>query len=245
MKAQLNTLLELQNIDLALDAIQQRKGALPKQIADLDEKLKALEAQKDTRKGEVAEKEEAIGVQQAKKKEAEELVKKYREEQLSASDSRSYDTITKEIALQELEMQLAQKNIKSSQQGIKEIKEQLTKIRAGIREKKERIKMHKQELSTIQSEVQEEEDKLKEKRVTLAEVVDKSLYHTYEDMRKHLTPPHVVTQVKEDACGGCFYLIPPQQQAIILEGKKMVQCEHCNRILGDVIEEEEKTKKRK
>ena len=245
MKAQLKTLLELQNLDLALDAIQQRKGALPRQIAELEKELKALENQKDTRKSEVADKEAVIEALQQKKKDAEDKAQKCRDEQLSVTDSRAYDTITKEIALQELDMQLAQKNIKGTQQEIKEKKEHLTKIRAAIRDKKERIKIHKQELSTIQGEVQEQEDKLNENRPKLVETVEKEFYHTYEDMRKHLVPPHVVTQVKEDACGGCFYLTPPQQQVIILEGKKIVQCEYCNRILSDVIEVEETPKKKK
>lgn len=245
MEAQLKALLELQNLDLALDTIQQRKGALPKQIAQLEKELKALESQKDAHKSEVAEQEAAIESHQENKKNAETLVRKYREDQLSTTDSRGYDTISKEIALQELEMQLSQKNIKTAQQKIKEKKERLTKIRAGIRDKKDRIKTHKQELSTIQSEVQEEETKLQEARPKAIEKVEDRLYHTYENMRRHLTPPHVITYVREDACSGCFHRIPPQQQAIILEGKKTVQCEYCNRILADVIVTEEAPKKRK
>ena len=245
MQAQLKVLLELQNLDLALDAIEQRKGALPKQIAQLTKELAALEAQKDARKGDVATQEEAIASHQENKKNAEALVRKYRDDQLSATESRDYDTISKDIALQELKMQLSQKNIKGAQQIIKENKEKLTRIRAGIRDKKERIKTHKQELSTIQSEVEEEEARLKAARPEAVKQVDENLYHTYENMRRHLTPPHVVTEVREDACGGCFHRIPPQQQAVILEGKKTVQCEYCSRILANVIETEAAPKRRK
>ena len=37
--------------------------------------------------------------------------------------------------------------------------------------------------------------------------------------------------VKRDACGGCFNRIPPQRQADIRQGKKLIVCEYCGRIL--------------
>ena len=37
--------------------------------------------------------------------------------------------------------------------------------------------------------------------------------------------------VKRDACGGCFNRIPPQRQADIRQGKKIIICEYCGRIL--------------
>ena len=40
-----------------------------------------------------------------------------------------------------------------------------------------------------------------------------------------------VVTVKRDACGGCFNRIPPQRQADIRQGKKIIVCEYCGRIL--------------
>ena len=37
--------------------------------------------------------------------------------------------------------------------------------------------------------------------------------------------------VKRDACGGCFNRIPPQRQVDIRQGKKIIICEYCGRIL--------------
>lgn len=52
-------------------------------------------------------------------------------------------------------------------------------------------------------------------------------------------------QVERNACGGCFNIVPPQRQVEIKEKKKIVICEHCGRILADVIEPAEPEKKRK
>lgn len=40
-----------------------------------------------------------------------------------------------------------------------------------------------------------------------------------------------VVTVKRDACGGCFNRIPPQRQVEIRQGKKLIVCEYCGRIL--------------
>lgn len=245
MDVQIQALVTLQNLDISLAAIAEKKGELPKRLAQLEADLAELEGQKDKRKQLVAKQEEAIESFKEDKKNAEVLIRKYRDEQMSAADSRDYDKISKDIALQELEMQLAQKNVKTAQQIIKEKKEQLTKIRAGIREKKEGIKTVKEELSTIEEEVQEQEKKLQEDRPKAIEKIDKELYAMYDNMRKKLVPSYVITEVRENACGGCFHIIPLQQQVVVLEKKKMVQCEYCNRILADVIQPEPVTKKKK
>jgi predicted nucleic acid-binding Zn-ribbon protein len=40
-------------------------------------------------------------------------------------------------------------------------------------------------------------------------------------------------QVERDACGGCFYAIPPQKQSEIRQHKKIMVCENCGRVLVD------------
>ena len=45
-----------------------------------------------------------------------------------------------------------------------------------------------------------------------------------------------IVPVHRDACGGCFNIVPAQKQAEVREKKKIIICEHCGRILADVIE---------
>ena len=245
MQAQIQFLLALQNVDLALEKINKKKGDLPKQIAALSQTLKNLEAKKDAMKAEVAQQDAKIEAYQEEKKNVEKLIKKYQTDQLSTTDNNSdYDTLSRNIALQELEAQIIQKNIKATNQIIKEKKERLTKIRAEIRACKESLKLHKEELKNIQKEVVSEEEKLIAARPHTIEKIEASLYEEYENKRKHLIPSYVITKVEEEACGGCFHRIPPQQQTAIIEGKKIIQCEYCTRILAEVIEPELPVKKK-
>ena len=47
-----------------------------------------------------------------------------------------------------------------------------------------------------------------------------------------------VVTIKRDACGGCYNRIPPQRQAEVRLGKKIIVCEYCGRILVADPEEE-------
>ena len=63
--------------------------------------------------------------------------------------------------------------------------------------------------------------------------VDQRLLTSYEKIRKNYRNGLAVVPVERDACGGCFYYIPPQKQSEIKQRKKVMVCENCGRILVD------------
>jgi len=63
--------------------------------------------------------------------------------------------------------------------------------------------------------------------------VDPRLLVSYEKIRTNYRNGLAVVAVERDACGGCFYYIPPQKQSEIKQHKKVMVCENCGRILVD------------
>ena len=63
--------------------------------------------------------------------------------------------------------------------------------------------------------------------------VDDRLLTSYDKIRKSYRNGLAVVPVERDACGGCFYSIPPQKQSEIKQHKKVMVCENCGRILVD------------
>ncbi|MEG2614537.1 MAG: C4-type zinc ribbon domain-containing protein, partial [Alistipes sp.] len=61
----------------------------------------------------------------------------------------------------------------------------------------------------------------------------------YARIRRNVHNGLAVVNVKRDACGGCFNRIPPQRQVDIRQGKKIIICEYCGRILVADPEAEE------
>ena len=60
---------------------------------------------------------------------------------------------------------------------------------------------------------------------------------SYQKLRDNARNGLAVVPVSRGACGGCFNVVPPQRQADIREGKKLIVCEHCGRILAEVTDE--------
>ena len=63
--------------------------------------------------------------------------------------------------------------------------------------------------------------------------IDERLLTAYNRIRRSVRNGLAVVTVQRDACGGCFNRIPPQRQADVRLGKKLIVCEYCGRILVD------------
>ncbi|MBO5855623.1 MAG: hypothetical protein J6Q62_03070, partial [Alistipes sp.] len=69
------------------------------------------------------------------------------------------------------------------------------------------------------------------KAETAKEPIDERLLTAYNRIRSNVRNGLAVVTVTRDACGGCFNRIPPQRQVDIRQGKKLIVCEYCGRIL--------------
>jgi predicted nucleic acid-binding Zn-ribbon protein len=90
-------------------------------------------------------------------------------------------------------------------------------------------------LHVLMEESAGEEQKLREERSKVIQQVEEKLLKVYERIRKSARNHLAVVVVKREACGGCFNRVPPQKQADIKEKKSIIVCEHCGRIIADVI----------
>jgi predicted nucleic acid-binding Zn-ribbon protein len=108
----LGSLEALQKIDSEMDEIKKVRGALPDEVADLEDEIAGYQTRVDKFKGEVSELEGNIADHRTQIKNSEALIKKYEEQQMNVRNNREYDAITKEMELQNLEIQISEKRIK-------------------------------------------------------------------------------------------------------------------------------------
>ncbi len=244
----LDALLFLQSIDSELDAIVKVRGALPEEVGDLEDEIAGYQTRIDKHNQEVIALDEEISNNKNAIKEAEKLIKKYEEQQMNVRNNREYDAITKEIELQNLEMQISEKRIKEGYYKIEKKKEEIAKTQEVFQERNKDLDSKKKELDVITSESKEEEQKLRTEREKAAKSIEERLIKSYNKVRANAINGLAVVTVKRGACGGCFNIVPPQRQADIRERKKIIVCEHCGRILADVediavVEDDKKLKR--
>ncbi|MCY7352288.1 MAG: C4-type zinc ribbon domain-containing protein [Cytophagaceae bacterium] len=232
----LDALLKLQQIDSKLDEIKKIRGDLPEEVRDLEDEIIGYETRIGKFQRDVDTLEEEIGKHKLAKKDAEKLIAKYKEQQMNVRNNREYDAITKEIELQQLEMELSDKRIAEANFKISTKQDEVQRAKDVMTERRKDLDSKKGELNTIIGESEAEEKGYVEERQQKAGLVEERLFRSYEKIRNNAVNGLAVVTVRRGACGGCFNVVPPQRQADIKDKKKIIVCEHCGRILADVEE---------
>ncbi len=230
----LDALLHLQSLDSQLDELIKIRGGLPEEVRDLEDDIAGFETRIGKFQSEIKALEEEIERNRSAKKDAEKLITKYKDQQMNVRNNREFDAISKEVELQSLEIELADKRISEAQFRARGKDEEIKNTQNLLNERKEDLKAKKQELDQINEESQEEEKEIIRQRDEQATGVEPRLLNSYRKIRGNALNGLAVVMVKRGACGGCFNVVPPQRQADIKDKKKIIVCEHCGRIFADV-----------
>ncbi|MDY0197876.1 MAG: C4-type zinc ribbon domain-containing protein [Tenuifilaceae bacterium] len=242
VEEKLRILYELQQIDSKIDQIKTLRGELPLEVQDLEDELAGLETRITNLKAEVEDLNDQVGKKKVDIKNSQALMVKYNEQQKNVRNNREYDSLSKEIEFQTLEIELSEKRIKEFAQQVKDVKLIIDEAQTKHTERKADLQNKKSELDSIIKETQKEEDVLIRKTDEYQELIESRLLSAYKRIRLNAQNGLAVVTVNRDACGGCFNKIPPQRQLDIKMRKKIIVCEYCGRILVDnaFSDEEEK-----
>jgi predicted nucleic acid-binding Zn-ribbon protein len=229
----LESLVKLQEIDSRLDELRKLRGDLPEEVKDLEDEVMGIEKRISRFQTEVDSLNEEIENQRQNKKDADKLILKYKDQQMNVRNNREYDAISKELELQELEIQLADKRIRETEYKIKTKNQDIEEIQSKVDARKEVLEQKRKELDKLIIESQEEEEKLLKSSARQAKKVEERLLKAYTKIRGGAKNGLAVVAIDRGACGGCFNVVPPQIQADVMEKLKIIVCEHCGRILAD------------
>ena len=231
MQEKIMALYELQKIDSQIDEINKVKGELPLEVQDLEDELAGLTTRIENINAEI---EELNSLTRQRKREVDQakiMIANYKEQQNNVRNNREFDAITKEIEYQELEIELAEKRLKEYSASVKSKKAIIEQTNAALEERSIDYKAKKEELDSIEAETAQQVADLMAKAEKAKEPIDERLLVAYNRIRGNFHNGLAVVTVTRDACGGCYNRIPPQRQVDIRQGKKLIVCEYCGRIL--------------
>lgn len=239
MQEKILALYDLQKIDSKIDEINKVKGELPLEVQDLEDEMAGMKTRIDHINAEI---DELNSLTKQRKREVDQAriqIGNYKEQQNNVRNNREFDAITKEIEYQELEIELAEKRLKEYSAAVKGKKLQLEEAEALIAERGADLTAKKEELAGIEAETAPQVARFEADAEKAKAKIDERLLLAYERIRGNVRNGLAVVTVKRDACGGCFNRIPPQRQVEIRQGKKVIICEYCGRILVVDPEEEQ------
>jgi len=242
----LRAIYDLQIIDSRIDEIRNVRGELPLEVEDLEDEVTGLSTRLDKLKSDLVSIEEQIKTKKNNIDDHQAAIKKYTVQQKEVRNNREFNSLTKEVEFQELEIQLAEKQIKELKASIEHKKEVITNSKEKLDQKTTHLKHKKAELSDIMAETQKEEAFLIEKSAEYESLIEERLLAAYKRIRSSVRNGLAVVSIERGASAGSFFTIPPQTQVEIAARKKIITDEHSGRILVDAsLAEEEREKMQK
>lgn len=246
VEEKLRALYDLQLIDSRVDEIRNVRGELPLEVEDLEDEVAGLNTRLEKFNADIENLSSEIKAKQNAIEESKALIKKYSEQQKNVRNNREYNSLSKEVEFQELEIQLAEKHIKEFKAKIEHKNEIIDQTKTRLTDKESHLAHKKGELNEILAETEKEEEALLEKSAKYQSQIEERLVTAYKRIRSNVKNGLAIVAIERGAAGGSFFTIPPQVQMEIASRKKIITDEHSGRILVDPeLAAEEKIKMEK
>ena len=233
VEQKLSNLYQLQLMLSEIDKIKTLRGELPLEVQDLEDEVAGLQTRIQNFQLDIKDIEATIGQQKIKIADSNALITRYKEQLDNVRNNREFDSLSKEVEFQGLEVELAEKKIREFTGEAKLLNEEIQKSKALLEDRQADLKIKKEELDEIVSETKIQEEQLREKAKQIETTIESRLLTAFKRIRKSARNGLAVVYIQRDACGGCFNKIPPQRQLDIKLRKKIIVCEHCGRIMID------------
>lgn len=233
VEEKLRALYDLQLIDSRVDEIRNVRGELPLEVEDLEDEVTGLNKRIEKLENDLNLVEDSIKAKKIAIDDSKSAIKKYTEQQKNVRNNREFNALSKEVEFQELEIQLAEKNIREFKAQIEQKGEVITQTKERLAERETHLKHKKSELNAILAETEKEEKALLKKSEDYEKNIEERLIHAYKRIRSSVRNGLAVVPIERGASGGSYFTIPPQVQVEIAGRKKIITDEHSGRILID------------
>lgn len=230
MENRLRLLYGLQQVDSGLDELREMKGDLPDKVAALEANIREREGKQKEFSDLIKEsivRRDAVDVEILALKGN---IEKYKSQQFQVKTNKQYDALTREIDAAQEKINKLQKEMEALEGKVTIAKQDLEGMGPEIETLKKELEERAAELELVNKEHEEEELKLNHEREKYVVRIDKSDLRTYERIRQ-AKDGRAVVPVRRNACGGCFKRVPPQTVLELRKNSRVLQCEHCGRIL--------------
>ena len=233
VEEKLRSLYDLQLIDSRVDEIRNVRGELPLEVEDLEDEVAGLNKRIEKLENDLKLVDDSIKAKKIQIDDSKASIKKYSEQQKNVRNNREFNALSKEVEFQELEIQLAEKNIREYKAQIEQKGEVITQTKKRLGERETHLKHKKNELDAILSETEKEEKALLAKSAEYETNIEERLVKAYKRIRSSVRNGLAIVPIARGASGGSYFTIPPQVQVEIAGRKKIITDEHSGRILID------------
>lgn len=230
MKTHIESLLKLQEIDLSIRELNEKKTAAPLRVTLLTEKKNSIKQELDALNNDVQE------AQRRKIDTEDELIietehlNKSQQKLMSIKTNREYQALQKEIEDLKVANKVREEEILKLVETIENIQQTIAQKKLLAEQIENELNAEQKILDNILAELDDQIQKLEADRNKCLPNIRKDLlarYNLLKDKRNGM----VIATVERPTCTGCNINLPPQLFNELLKGNKLHTCPSCQRIL--------------
>ena len=231
MKAELQKLIALQNLDTTIRRLEKEQQAVPERRAEIEGEfdqrafeIRALETRRDEAKHTRARLENEVVDQRGRAERAERNLMSSKKQDEYTAAIREADAARKQISA--LETQILEQ-LEILEQAEASLNERAAEIATLNSDREARLKAFDDETGTIG-------DRLATARKEREEVfasLPKPMSNLYSRIKARIRDGVAVAEARNRSCTACFMSLRPQVMAEIRRGEEVITCDNCGRIL--------------
>ncbi len=230
MLPDLESLIQLQELDLAAERLRRRIADLPAVQAALDERLTQLS-------GAVAGVKERMAVSQAARREIEKdlaavqaRLSKYKDQLMEVKTNKEYHAVQTEISAAEQLVRQQEDRLLDRMEEAESHAAELKAAEAALKTGQADVARDRQQLDLERTSAESTLDRTTAERTQLASRLSPHALSLFESVSRHRKGV-ALSQAREGHCTQCHVRLRPQVYNEIRRNDSLIQCESCSRIL--------------
>ena len=231
MKAELQQLVDLQNLDISIRRLQAEIQAIPLRRAEIEEEfdqraseIRAVETRRNEARHERARLEKEISDQRLKAERADRNLMSAKKQDEYTAAIREADAARKQISTFETQILEQMEVFDQAEASLKERAGEITSLNS---DRETRLTQFDEETNAQTAQL--EASRAERDRVFNA--LPKTMSALYKRISARIRDGVALAEARNGACAACFMALRPQVMAQVRRGDEVVTCDNCNRIL--------------
>ncbi|MEX1012728.1 MAG: C4-type zinc ribbon domain-containing protein [Waddliaceae bacterium] len=229
MQQELKKILEIQELDMNMLQLLNRKRERRKELDKIDGIKADLEKRMGQKQDEITEQKTLIRHIEGEVKETVEKIKKYEDQQSLVKKVDEFNALSHEISREERERVNKEQQLSKLYDILAEDEETLKNLSETLDSTVESSQTLEEEIKSAISEINTEGQKVKKTRDTLSQEAHAETFAIYERLLKNKRN-RVIVPIENRTCSGCHITLTPQHENLVRKGDRLTFCEHCSRI---------------
>ena len=231
MKAELQKLIALQNLDTTIRKLEKSQQATPERRAEIEKEfdqrafeIRALETRRDEAKHTRARLENEVVEQRGRVERAERNLMSSKKPDEYTAAIREADAARKQISALETQILEQMEQLEQADASLKERADEIASLKT---DREARLKAFDEETSTIAERLVTAR---KEREEVFANL-PKAMSALYSRIGARIRDGVAVAEARNRSCSACFMSLRPQVMAEVRRGEEIITCDNCGRIL--------------